>query len=376
MPTQDSTERAAAGVSVEPFGTLPSGEPVRMFTLRNANGIEVRAIEYGAIIQSIMTPDRDGELADITLGFDDLEGYLGDSPYFGAVVGRYGNRIAGGRFELDGVGYELARNNGPNHLHGGDRGFDKVLWESNVVEGEDVVAVSLRYESAAGEEGYPGTLWVTVQYALDDDNELWISYAAGTDAATPVNLTQHTYFNLAGGGDVLDHQLQLNAAGYTPVDETLIPTGEVAPVEGTPFDFLAATSVGSRIDAADEQLGFGGGYDHNFVLRAPGTQLVAGVSPPAGAEGLVHAARVEQPTTGRRLDVFTSEPGIQLYSGNFLDGTLSGKGGTAYGHRSGFCLETQHFPDSPNQPAFPSTILRPDQEYRTTSVWRFSTLDD
>ncbi len=374
-PSSETTTERGTTVTVEPFGTLPSGETVEVFTLRNANGLEVRAMSYGAVILSITTPDRDGNMADITLGFDELEAYLADSPYFGAIVGRYGNRIAAGRFELDGTAYELARNNGPNHLHGGVRGFDKVLWEANAIADPESAAVAFRYTSIDGEEGYPGTLLVTVQYALNDANELAIAYVAATDAATPVNLTQHTYFNLSGVGGVLGHELQVNADRYTPVDAALIPTGESAPVAGTPFDFRTATPIGARIDADDEQLGFGGGYDHNFVLNAVLSPLVEGVtSPGEGRLGLLHAARVLEADSGRVLDVFTTEPGMQLYSGNLLDGTLTGKEGATYEHRSGFCLETQHFPDSPNQPTFPSTIVRPDAAYRSLTVWRFSTV--
>lgn len=350
----------AAGVVSEPFAALPDGSEVNLFTLRNTNGVTVRAIDYGGIILSLEVPDRNGELGDVALGYDDLEGYLTETPYFGALIGRYGNRIAGGRFELDGATYELARNDGPNHLHGGMVGYDKVLWEGSALE--DEVGVVFRYLSADGEEGYPGNFTIEVTYLLTDDDELVFDYRATTDAPTPVNLTQHTYFNLAGhdGGDVLDHLLQIHADSYTPVDDTLIPTGEIAPVEGTPFDFREPTPIGARIDADHPQLAAGGGYDHNFVLAR-------------GDDALFHAVRVREPTSGRVMDVYTTEPGVQFYSGNFLDGSIVGKGDTVYAHRTGFCLETQHFPDSPNRPEFPSTILRPGEELRSRTVYAFAT---
>jgi aldose 1-epimerase len=341
-----------------PFGATDSGEPVELFTLTNSHGLEVRAITYGGIILSLKTPDRDGVLGDIVLGFEDLEPYLAGTPYFGAIIGRYGNRIAGGRFTLDGQTYTLTRNDGENHLHGGDRGFDKVVWAGEPFQNDTAAGVMLTYTSPDGEEGYPGTLRAEVTYTLTDANELVVDYRATTDTATPVNLTQHSYFNLAGGGDILDHELSIAASGYTPVDSTLIPTGEIAPVEGTPFDFRTPTPIGAHIDADDRQIRNGLGYDHNFVLDRTG-------------DGLELAARVVEPTSGRTLEIRTEEPGIQFYSGNFLDGTLTGKGGQVYQHRGGFCLETQHYPDSPNQPSFPSTILRPGEEYRTRTVMAF-----
>jgi aldose 1-epimerase len=349
-------------VTREQFGKLPDGGSVELFTLTNRHGIEVRAMTYGAIITSIRTPDRHGTSADIVLGFDSLGGYLAGSPYFGAVVGRYANRIAGGRFTLDGVTYRLARNNGPNTLHGGTRGFDKVLWSAQPFQTDSTSGVVFQYESRDGEEGYPGTLQVKTTYALTDDNELDIEYEAVTDKATPINLSQHTYWNLHGDGrgDILDHVLTLNASAYTPVDSTLIPTGQIAGVDGTPFDFRHPTAIGARINAVNEQLRFGRGYDHNWVLDGN----------PVGTT--VNAARLEDPTTGRRLDIGTTEPGIQFYSGNFLDGTLKGKGGRAYGHRTGLCLETQHFPDSPNHANFPSTILRPGRRYQSRTTIVFS----
>ena len=344
------------GVTRAPFGKTADGKAVEMFTLTNANGVEVRAITYGAIVTSIRVPDRAGAMADVVLGFDRLDGYLGTHPYFGTIVGRYGNRIAGGKFTLDGKTYTLATNNGPNHLHGGKVGFDKAVWTgAAAAPGARVV---LTHTSPDGDEGYPGTLKATVTYTLTDHNELVVDYLATTDKATPINLTQHTYFNLAGTGDILGHELTLHADRYTPVDATLIPTGELAPVAGTPFDFRKPTPVGARIDGAHEQLKHGGGYDHNFVLNGKAGELRP-------------AARLADPKSGRTLDVSTTEPGVQFYSGNFLDGTLKGKSGQVYQRRAGLCLETQHYPDSPNKPQFPSSILRPGQEYRTKTVFRF-----
>ena len=341
-----------------PFGTTADGTPVEAFTLRNANGIELRAITYGGIITSLKVPDRNGAIGDIVLGFDSIDGYLKDHPFFGAIIGRYGNRIAKGRFLLDGREYKLATNNGPNHLHGGIRGFDKQVWAVEILPAPNTVAFTRT--SADGEEGYPGNLNVEVTYALTDKNELVVDYLARSDKPTPVNLTQHSYFNLAGhdAGDILGHQLMLNADRYTPVDATLIPTGELAPVTGTPFDFRQPAPIGARIDQGYPQLKNGQGYDHNWVLNKKGNELSL-------------AARVTEPTSGRTLEITTNEPGIQFYAGNFLDGTIAGKGGHLYRRRSGFCLETQHYPDSPNQPAFPSTIIQPGQQYRTRTVFTF-----
>jgi aldose 1-epimerase len=349
-----------ATISRAPFGNMPDGSAVEVFTLTNAHGVEVRAINYGGIIVSLRVPDRNGRLDDVVLGYDSLEGYLRTTPYFGAIIGRYGNRIAGGRFVLDGVTYRLAANNGPNSLHGGIKGFDKVIWEANPFRGDSGVGVTFSYSSADGEEGYPGRLRVQVKYTLTGRDELIVDYDATTEKATPVNLTQHSYFNLAGDGrrDILDHELWINADGFTPVDSTLIPTGEIRPVTGTPFDFRTPTAIGARIAQDDPQLKAGGGYDHNFVLRREGA-------------GLGHAARVVEPTTGRTLDIYTTEPGLQFYSGNFLDGSITGKAGHVYQHRFGFCLETQHYPDSPNRQQFPSTILRPGDEYRSRTVFAF-----
>jgi aldose 1-epimerase len=358
-----SGEPSPAAVSHLRFGTSPDGAIVEAYTLRNTHGIELRAITYGGIITSLKVPDRRGTTADVVLGFDSLDGYRKEHPFFGAIIGRYGNRIGRGRFSLDGTEYSLATNNGPNHLHGGPRGFDKRNWAASTLEGKTGVAFTRT--SGDGEEGYPGALTVRVTYELTDRNELIVDYHATTDKPTPVNLTQHSYFNLAGEGtgDILGHQLTINADRYTPVDDTLIPTGELAPVEGTPFDFRQPTAIGARIDADHAQIRNGQGYDHNWVLNRPADT--------GGAAGLVLAAKAGDPSSGRWLEVRTTEPGIQFYSGNFLDGTITGKSGRAYGRRSGFCLETQHFPDSPNKPNFPSTILRPGQEYRSRTVFTF-----
>lgn len=341
------------------FGTTPDGQAVELVTLTNGRGMEVRVMTYGAIIVSLRVPDRNGVPGDVVLGYDSLAGYLRSSPYFGAVVGRYGNRIARGRFTLDGTEYRLAVNNGPNHLHGGRRGFDKVVWEAAPFEDRRGAGVVLRHTSPDGDEGYPGTLRAQVTYTLTDGNELILEYEATADKPTPVNLTQHSYFNLAGSGTILGHVLTIPADRFTPVDSTLIPTGVLAPVEGTPFDFRTPTRIGARIKQADPQLRFGGGYDHNFVLTRPDT-------------GMALAAFVADSESGRTLEIRTTEPGIQFYSGNFLDGSLTGKGGVVYRHRTGFCLETQHFPDSPNHPEFPSTILRPGQTYRSRTAWTFA----
>jgi aldose 1-epimerase len=358
--TPDRTRSMGARVSRAAYGRMPDGVPVDGYTLRNAKGTTMQVITYGAIITLLRTADARGNFNDIVLGFDSLEGYLHDPPYFGAVVGRYANRIAGGRFTLDGHEYQLPVNNGPNSLHGGTRGFDKVVWRAESFENDSSSGVVLSFTSPDGDMGYPGRLDVRVSYTLTDSNELLVDYYATTDKATPINLSQHSYFNLAGDAarDILGHQLQLAASRYTPVDSTLIPTGELAPVEGSPFDFRTLTPIGARIGESHQQLTFGIGYDHNFVLDRE-------------SNGLIHAAQVVEPESGRVLDIFTDQPGIQFYSGNFLDGTITGKRGRVYQHRYGFCLETQHFPDSPNHPAFPSTILRPGEPYETRTVFRF-----
>ena len=350
-------QTSKTGVKREPFGKMPDGKPVERFTLTNANGVELKAISYGGIITSLRVPDRNGTLDDIVLGFDSLDGYLQDHPFFGAIIGRYGNRIANAQFTLDGKTYKLAANNNGQSLHGGVKGFDKVLW---TVEPVGNNGLAFTRTSPDGEEGYPGNLRTRVTYTLTDKNELIVDYHATTDKATPVNLTQHSYFNLAGqaSGDILGHELMINADRYTPVNDKLIPTGELAPVEGTPFDFRTPTAIGARINNAHPQLKAGLGYDHNWVLNRKGS-------------GLELAARVREPKTGRTLEITTNEPGIQFYAGNFLDGKLTGKGGAVYRHRTGFCLETQHYPDSPNQPKFPTTTLKPGQEYRTRTVFTF-----
>jgi aldose 1-epimerase len=342
------------------FGYLPDGRVVELFTLTNAQRVEVRAINYGGIIVSLKVPDRKGRLDDVVLGYDDLQGYLRNPAFFGAIIGRYANRIAKGRFEIDGKVFPLSTNDGPNHLHGGRRGFDKMIWNAEVLKTKDGVGVMFTRTSPDGEEGYPGRLDVRVTYTLNDRNELVFEYFATTDQPTPVNLTQHSYFNLAGDGrrDVLGHELIIEAGRFTPVDGGLIPTGELTPVAGTPMDFRNSIAIGARITQDDVQLRRGRGYDHNFVLTRNG-------------DGLSRAVRVLEPTTGRTLEVLTTEPGLQFYSGNFLDGSITGKRGHVYRHRFGFCLETQHFPNSPNQPAFRNTILRPGQEYRSKTVLVF-----
>jgi len=362
ISAREVTQTAKGGaVTRAPFGKLKDGSAVEVFTLTNAKGVEVRAITYGGIIQSWKVPDKAGKLADVVLGFDTIDGYQTDHPFFGAIIGRYGNRIGNAQFSLDGRTYKLAANNGPNNLHGGARGFDKQLWTGEIVKSDRGQAVAFSRTSPDGEEGFPGTLKVRVTYILTDQNGLIVEYEASTDKATPVNLTQHSYFNLAGegSGTILDHQLMINAERYTPVNDTLIPTGELAPVAGTAFDFRKPTRIGDRIDQPDVQLKNGKGYDHNWVLNHE-------------QSGLQLAARVFEPKSGRTLEITTSEPGLQFYAGNFLDGTIKGKQGHVYGHRSGFCLETQHFPDSPNKPSFPSTILKPGQQYRTTTVFTFA----
>jgi len=339
------------------------GKPVEQVTLKNASGMEVQAITYGGIISSLKVPDRAGQLADVVLGFDQSNQYFADPtpPFFGAIIGRYGNRIAKGTFALDVKRYVLATNNGPNHLHGGNKGFDKVLWSVATKETPAGASAIFTRTSPDGEEGYPGALAARVTYTLTDTNELIVEYHATTDKPTVVNLTQHTYFNLAGegSGDILGHQLMLNADRYTPVDDTLIPTGELAPVAGTPFDFRQPTAIGARINQDNAQLKNGKGYDHNWVLNRKGP-------------GLELAARLTDPASGRTLEISTTEPGLQFYSGNFLDGTIRGKNGHVYALRTGLCLETQHFPDSPNHKNFPSTELRPGKSYDSKTIFTFS----
>jgi aldose 1-epimerase len=350
---------SAGQVSVKAFGRSPDGTSVDLYTLRNANGAEVRITNYGGIVTHLFMPDRDGKLGDVVLGYDSLEGYLRSSPYFGCLVGRYGNRIAGARFSLEGRAYSLAKNNGPNSLHGGLQGFDKVVWQVGRIASKFGVALEFRYVSPDGEEGYPGNLSVTAVYTLTHENALRLDFTATTDKATVVNLTHHSYFNLAGAGDILNHELMIPAEEFTPVNADLIPTGELRALRGTPLDFSAPTRIGARINQPDEQLKLGRGYDHNFVLNNPVGKLAL-------------AARVFEPTTGRVLEVETTEPATQFYSGNFLDGTITGKGGQVYHQRTGFCIEPQHYPDSPNQPEFPSTVLRPGETYTNTISYKFS----
>ncbi len=356
--TEVTTPSQNMNINKESFGQTTDGEKVDVYTLTNAKGVTVQITNYGAIVTSIITPDKAGQPGDVVLGFDNVSGYqspayMKNMPYFGAIVGRYGNRIAKGRFTIDGQQYQLATNNGPNHLHGGIKGFDKVVWTAEPVQGQN--ALRLTYVSRDGEEGYPGTLTSTVVYSLTDDNELRLEYTATTDKATHVNLTNHSYFNLAAGQakDALGHILKINADRYTVVDATLIPTGELRRVAGTPMDFTSSQPIGARIAMVE------GGYDHNWVLN--------------NTDGsLKKVIEVFEPITGRFMEVFTTEPGVQFYSGNFLDGSLQGKGNITYNKHYGFCLETQHFPDTPNQPNFPSTLLRPGQTYTQTTVYKFS----
>jgi aldose 1-epimerase len=338
------------------FGRLPDGTLIERYTLTNKNGLIARIMTFGATLTELHVPDRNGELGDVTLGFDNFESYFKGHPHFGSTTGRVANRIAKGRFTLDGVEYKLATNNGPNHLHGGLKAFDKVVWKATAVRRAAGPAVKFTYRSPDGEEGYPGTMDVTVVYTLTNNNELKIEYTATTDKATPVNLTNHAYFNLAGEGTVHDHELTIFADRFTAVDNTLIPTGELKHVDGTPLDFRAPHRIGARIAQIP---GEPGGYDHNYVINRKG-------------RGLTRTAQVYEPKTGRVMEVYTTEPGVQLYTGNFLDGSLTGKGGVVYHKQTGFCLETQHFPDSINQPKFPSIVLRPGQTFRSTTVYAFS----
>jgi len=349
-------------IEKKPFGTTPEGEEVFLFELTNANGVQVDITNYGGVVVRILVPDRDGCLDDVVLGYDTLAEYLKDTCHFGTLVGRYGNRIGKGKFTLDGVKYQLAKNNGPNHLHGGLKGFDKRVWQAEAFKKADAVGVKLTYLSKDGEEGYPGNLTCVVHYSLTNDNGLRIDYEATTDKATVLNLTNHSYFNLAGqgNGDILGHEMTVYGDAIVAVDDTLIPTGQIRPVKGTPFDFTKATKIGARINQYDDiQLKYGKGYDHNYVLNSQDGSLAL-------------AAKVYEPTTGRVMEVWTTQPGVQFYAGNFLDGSVSGKG-KVYKHRYAFCLETQHFPDSPNQPHFPTTVLRPGEKYKQTTIYKFGT---
>lgn len=360
-----------ANIQRSDFGTLPDGRPVSCYRITNESGIELRVIDYGGIILSLKTPDRDGRLDDIVLGFDSLADYLSPAyrqanPYFGALIGRYANRIGGAEFSLAGQRYRLASNDGGNSLHGGDPGFDRCLWQAETFTEARGSGLVLSRVSDDGEAGYPGRLSVRVSYLLGDDDSLEIAYHAETTRATPVNLTQHSYFNLRGegNGDVLDHRLMLAASAFTPVDEQLIPSGEIAPVAGTPFDFTSPMAIGARSRQRHPQLLRAGGYDHNFVLDGGESD----------DHGLRFAARVTEPESGRVLEVATSEPGLQFYAGNALDGTLTGKAGQPYRQHAGLALETQHFPDSPHRPDFPDTILQPGEVYRSRTRYRFSCL--
>ena len=357
------SQRAELSVQKQNFGTTADGEAVELYTLTNSNGLKAKIMTYGGIVVSLEAPDRNGRLADVVLGYETLDGYVRNNPYFGAIVGRYANRIANGEFTLDGTKYKLAKNNGENHLHGGIKGFDKVVWSAESFKEEDAAGLKLTYLSRDGEEGYPGNLTCSVTYTLTNDNELKISFDALTDKPTVVNLSHHSYFNLAGQGvgDILGHRLMINADTFTPVDAGLIPTGELRSVKGTPMDFTEPFAIGARIDEDDEQLKYGGGYDHNWVLNKTGDELE-----------LALAVRVYEPTSGRVMEVYTTEPGVQFYAGNFLDGSITGKADKIYKHRYGFCLEPQHFPDSPNKPNFPSVVLRPGQRYTHITVYKFS----
>ncbi|MBI4811597.1 MAG: galactose mutarotase [Ignavibacteriales bacterium] len=343
------------GIQRDVFGKTDDDRIIHRYTLSNKGGIIVKIINYGGIVTELLVPDRKGNRDDVVLGFDSLKPYLADHPYFGCIVGRYANRIAKGKFTLDGKEYKLATNNDGNHLHGGTKGFDKVIWQANPIRVEDGVALVLRYNSKDGEEGYPGNLNVVVIYTLTNENEFRIEYEATTDKPTPVNLTHHSYFNLvgAGGGDVFNNELMIDADKYTVVDQNLIPTGELRSVEGIPMDFRTSHPIGGRIKQVE------GGYDHNYVLNRKGDSLSL-------------AARITEAKSGRIMEVYTTEPGIQFYSGNFLDGTITGKGGKVYRKHFGFCLEAQHFPDSPNHPEFPPTILKPNQKYHQVTVYKFS----
>jgi aldose 1-epimerase len=339
------------------FGRTPEGAEVKIYTLSNSKGMTVKITEFGGIITELWVPDRNGKPGNVVLGFDNLDRYVKGHPFFGAIAGRVANRIAKGKFTLDGKEYTLAVNNGPNHLHGGIKGFDKKVWKSRPLRGlSREVAVEFTYVSADGEEGYPGTLTTTVTYTLTDDNELRIDYTANTDKDTIVNLTNHSYFNLGEPGSILDHVLMINADRYTPADDTLIPTGELAPVKGTGLDFTQPRRIGDRIA---DYMSFAKGYDHNFALNS-------------GGKSLSLAARVQEPKSGRVMEVWTTEPGVQLYCGNHLDGSLTGVGGAVYKQHTGFCLETQHFPDSINKPSFPSVVVRPAQTFKSTTALRFS----
>ena len=342
------------------FGKTPEGKAVELYTLRNSKGMEATIMTYGGIVTSLKTPDKNGKFGDVVLGYDNLDGYLKSTPYFGALIGRYGNRIAHGKFSLDGKTYTLATNNGVNSLHGGVKGFDKQVWTARPLASAHGPVLILTYVSPSGEEGYPGTLSVTAIYSVTEQNELRVDFSATTSEKTVVNLTHHSYFNLRGNGDILDHVVTINADKFTPVDGGLIPTGELRPVAGTPFDFTKPHKVGERINSTDEQMKLGNGYDHNWVVNKP------------EAGKLSWMASVSEPTSGRTMEVWSTEPATQFYTGNFLDGTITGKGGWTYQFRNGFCFEPQHYPDSPNHPDFPTTTLNPGEKYSNTIIYKFS----
>ncbi|XCF07420.1 aldose epimerase family protein [Tamlana crocina] len=359
--TMDVPAEKTSAITKSEYGKMPDGTIVEQYVLKNANGVEMEVITYGGRITSLKVPNKDGESENVVLGFNNLDGYLGDNPYFGALIGRFGNRIAKGKFSLNGEVYSLATNNGPNHLHGGLKGFDRVVWSAEPIEGGERPALKLTYLSADVEEGYPGNLNVTVVYTLTNDNTLEVDYSATTDKATVINLTQHAYFNLTGdfSKDILNHEVAINAGAFLPVDGTLIPTGEIRKVAGTPFDFNSAKTVGKEINAENEQLELGNGYDHCWVLN--------------GEKGNLRlSASAFDKESGRFMEVFSTEPGMQFYTGNFLDGTLSTPSGGVYAKRSGFCFETQHFPDSPNQKDFPSVVLKPGETYTSKTSFKFS----
>jgi len=349
-------------MKTDTFGKLPDGRDVLKYTLENKSGVTAEIINYGAVVRSLRVPDRNGRMDDVVLGYDSVRGYVEGTAYFGAIVGRYGNRIAKGKFRLDGKEYQLTVNDGENHLHGGRTGFNKVLWDAKPLAGASEPSLELRYVSRDGEEGYPGTVVLKVRYTLTDSNELRVEYEGTTDQPTILNPTQHSYFNLSGNSTntILGHQLMIEADNITPVDKGLIPTGQFSSVAGTPMDFRTLTAIGARINDPDEQLTFGKGYDHNWVLRSGGGKVRK-------------VAELYEPSSGRLMTVLTDQPGLQFYSGNFLDGSAIGKGGVAYRHRTGLCLEAQAYPDTPNKPQFPQVTLRPGQAYRQTTIYRFST---
>ncbi len=357
--TANINAMAKPEIKQQPFGKTADQEAVDLYTLTNVNGVEVTIMTYGGTVVSLKVPDRTGKMTDVVLGYDSLDGYLKSSPYFGCIVGRYGNRIAKGAFSLNGHQYTLPKNDGENTLHGGIKAFDKVVWKASEVKSKTGVGLSLSYTSKDGEEGFPGNLSVRVVYTLTNKNELKIDYSATTDKTTVINLTHHSYFNLAGEGSILNHEMMINADRFTPVDSGLIPTGELRSVKGGPLDYTKPAVIGARIDEPNEQLVLGRGYDHNWVLNNNTGRLAL-------------AARAYEPASGRVMEVYTTEPGLQFYTGNFLDGSITGKGGQVYKKRYGFCLETQHFPDSPNKPSFPSTVLKPGRTYQSTTVYKFS----